>query len=120
MSDNFLTILIALRRAKGVSGRETKTSGYRTLARQDAQGFGRPWLGESPDEVLFRPLIPLWNMSCLELRKFEPSRSLWWDFSEIGDFWQFISGNGFTMRLTPRGEALLSEMESRLATARIQ
>jgi hypothetical protein len=115
---NFFYTLAALRVANLASSsqpRATTLGTYRNFVRQYAQQLGDPSLGEASDEVVLGALVLLHKRSCLELRKFEPETWLWWDYSEIGDIWKFVNGSGFTMKLTPEGLELLSEMEAQLA-----
>ncbi len=120
-NQNFFFTLTALRIANLASGSQphaTTLGDYRNFVRQYAQEFSDQSLGEVSDEVLLGPIVLLWKRSCLELKKFDPHGSLWWDFSEIGDIWKFVTGSGFTMKLTPEGRELLSEMEAQLAASR--
>jgi hypothetical protein len=114
---NFFYTLAALRVANLASGSQHATTlgTYRNFVRQYAQQLGDPALGEASDEIMLGALVLLRKRSCLELKKFEPKTWLWWDYSEIGDIWKFVTGSGFTMKLTPEGRDLLSEMEAQLA-----
>jgi hypothetical protein len=115
---NFFYTLAALRVANLASGSQphaTTLGTYRNFVRQYAQGLGEPALGEAPDETLLGPIVLLSQRSCLELKKFDPQTFLWWDYREIGDIWEFVNGSGFTMKLTPEGRELLSEMEAQIA-----
>jgi hypothetical protein len=112
---NFFYTLAPLRVANlssGSQGHPTSLGDFRNFVRQYARQFGDPALGEAASEVLLDAIVLLHERGCLELKKFTPP-NLWWDISEIRDIWKFVNG-GFTMKLTPKGRELLSEMEAQL------
>lgn len=122
MNQNFFFTLAALRVANRASGSQpiaTTLGDYRNFVRQYAQEVGDQSLGEVSDEVLLGSIVLLWKRSCLELKKFDPHRFVWWDFSEIGNAWKFVNGSGFSMKLTPEGRELLAEIEAQLAARRL-
>lgn len=115
---NFFYTLAALRVANLASDSQphaTTLGTYRNFVRQYAQEVGDQSLGEASDEILLGPLVLLWKRSCLQLKKFDPQQRLWWDYQEIRDIWKFVNGGGFTMKLTPEGREMLSEMEAQLS-----
>jgi hypothetical protein len=120
--ENWFYRLCALRIARGLNGSETTQGAYRSLVRQYAQELGDPALGEKPDEVVFGPIVLLWEESCLELTKFSLRTSQNHDFSEFGPnwngLWKFLSVNGFRMKLKPKGREMLNEMEAEIAASR--
>jgi hypothetical protein len=85
--------------------------GYRNFVRQYAREFGESALGEADDHVLLDPMVLMWKDGRMELKKYEPARNLWWDFSELGDVRLPVGTSDWTMRLTPEGRALLATLE---------
>ena len=67
--------------------------------------------GEADDHVLTDPMVLLWKQGCMELRKYEPARNLWWDFAELQDVRLLVGSGDWTIKLTPEGRALLAKLE---------
>jgi hypothetical protein len=84
---------------------------YRNFARQWAHEFGDPALGEADDHVLLDPMVLLWKDGRMELKKYDPTRNLWWDFSELRDVRRLVGSGDWTMKLTPEGRAMLATLE---------
>lgn len=119
--ENFFYRLSALRIAKLLSGRETNQGAYRNLVRQYAREFGDPALGEADDNVMFSSMFVLWDEKCLELWKMNLQTLTDQDFSAYTNnwngMWKFLNGNGFKMRLLPKGLESLNEMEAKMEAA---
>ena len=120
--ENWFYRFCALRIARNLAGHETGAATYRNLVRQYAQEFGDQTLGEKSDEVVFGPMVLLWKESCLELKKLSLRTLEVQDFSAFGDdwdgLWKFLSGNGFRMKLKPKGQEMLNEMEAGILASR--
>jgi hypothetical protein len=56
-------------------------------------------------------MVLLWKGGQIELKKFEPTRNLWSDFSELGDVRRLVGSGDWTMRLTAEGRAMLATLE---------
>ena len=56
-------------------------------------------------------MVLLWKQGCMELRKYEPARNLWWDFAELQDVRLLVGSGDCTIKLTPEGRALLAKLE---------
>jgi hypothetical protein len=114
--ENFFYRLCALRVAKLINGRETNLGTYRNLVRQYAREFGNPALGEALDDVVFGPMFVLWEERYLELAKMNLQTLTDQDFSAFSNnwngMWKFLNGNGFKMKLRPKGRELINEMEA--------
>ncbi len=87
--------------------------GYRNFVRQYAREFEEPAVGEADDHVLLDPMVLMWKDGRMELKKYEPARNLWWDFSELGDVRLLVGAGDWTMRLTPEGRAMLATLEQK-------
>jgi hypothetical protein len=86
--------------------------GYRNFVRQYAQEFGDPVLGEVDDHLLTDPIVMLWRDGSMELKKYDPVKNEWWDFSELQREVRRLVGRGdWHMRLTEKGRALLVQVE---------
>lgn len=91
--------------------RPVTMGGYRNFVRHFARGFGNPALGEADDETLIDPMVLLWKEGCMELKKYDPAKNAWWDFSELQDARALVGRGEWTIKLTPEGRALLVKME---------
>jgi hypothetical protein len=109
----FFYTLAALRigNLSGDRAHPVTMGGYRNFVRQYAQEFGEPALGEADDHVLLDPMVLLWKDGRMELKKYEPARNLWWDFSELGDVRLLVGAGDWTIRLTPEGRAMLATLQ---------
>ncbi len=86
--------------------------GYRNFVRQYAQEFGDPTLGEADDHLLTDPMVLLWNQGCIELKKYDPARNVWWDFAEFQhDVRRLVGSGDWTIKLTPEGRSVLAKLE---------
>lgn len=84
---------------------------YRNFVRQWAREFGDPALGEAQDYIFLDPMVLLWKDGRMELKKYDLTRNLWWDFSELRDLRSLVGTGDWTMKLTPEGRALLATLE---------
>jgi len=87
--------------------------GYRNFVRQWAHEFGDPALGEADDHVLLDPMVLLWKDGRMELKKYDSTKNLWWDFAELGDVRRLVGSGDWTIRLTPEGRAMLATLEEK-------
>jgi hypothetical protein len=65
---------------------------------------------------VFAPMDVLCKAGCLQLWKFNQQTMLDQDFSKfpqtLDGLWQFLGQNGFHIKLTPKGQWQLNEMEA--------
>jgi hypothetical protein len=122
MNENFFFTLAALRIANLATGAEhfsATVGSYRNLVRRFAEEMGCPALGEVAFELIFDPLQLLYQRQCIDLRKFDPVKYEWWDFSEMKTIGELVNRGDFTIKLKPRGRELLAEMEEQITASRV-
>ena len=56
-------------------------------------------------------MVLLWNQGCMELKKYDLARNLWWDFADLQDVRLLVGSGDWTIKLTPEGRALLAKLE---------
>ncbi|OLB35565.1 MAG: hypothetical protein AUH11_14285 [Acidobacteria bacterium 13_2_20CM_57_17] len=112
-SRRFFYTLAALRigNLSGDQPHPVTMGGYRNFVRQYAQEFGDPTLGEADNHLLTDPMVLLWNQGCMELKKYDLARNLWWDFADLQDVRLLVGSGDWTIKLTPEGRALLAKLE---------
>jgi hypothetical protein len=57
-------------------------------------------------------MVLLWNQGCMELKKYEPAKNVWWDFAGFQhDVRRLVGSGDWTIKLTPEGRAQLAKLE---------